>query len=115
MKKNSKESLALVLSPVCEKGLTRCWGVESRHQNRGLDNPKRRKKMKKSLLIALLCVLMAFMAVSCDNEPAAKPEPEDKVLVDISKFTDDNYGVFTDGYYRSGEKDERTVVDGYGS
>lgn len=67
--------------------------------------------MKKSLLIALLCVLMAFMAVSRDNEPAAKPEPEDKVLVDISKFTDDNYGVLTDGHYR-GEADKRTVTDG---
>ena len=59
--------------------------------------------------ILILAALVIFMLASCDN---SSKEPAEDAILKITAFTDDNYKVMTDGYYRSGSGDSRTVTDG---
>lgn len=66
--------------------------------------------MKKALL-ALLAIAIVFTALSCDDSNSSS-EVTSVLPIEITKFTDDNYGTFTDAYYRTRGKDTRIITDG---
>ena len=66
--------------------------------------------MKRALLV-LLAIAIVFTAVSCDDSTSSS-EVTSVLPIEITSFTEDNYGTFTDAYYRTRGKDTRTITNG---
>ena len=59
--------------------------------------------------ILFLAALVVLLFASCDN---SSKEPGEDAILNITAFTDENYKVMTDEYYRGGSGDSRTITGG---